>query len=640
MRLLLTRCLFTLSTCALVVPSSARAEVTKVTIANRVVVGGGQAFGQVGSYEKLTGTIEFALDPADKHNSPIVDLDHATRGADGRVHFSADLYVLRPVDTQKGNGALLFEIANRGRKGLLGRFNRGANGSQDPMAAADFGDGFLMKEGYTLVWVGWQFDVQPPFVRIEAPAANIEGRARFSFIVDEKQTEASPGDLPAYLPVDANDRTASLTVRDKFWAAPMRIPREKWRFTTQNSRVRIVLDEGFEPGRIYEIDYPATGAKVVGVGMAAIRDAASAFRYRADMPVRGRSALIFGASQSGRFLREFLHEGFNADEEGRKAFDLVWPHIAGAGQGSFNERFAMPGYNTFSATRFPFTDLEQAGPGGLRDGLLAAYRPNQMPKVIYTNTSVEYWGLGRSAALTHLAIDGTTDATVPENVRIYHLAGTQHGEAAFPPTRGTGEALGNPTPQGNVMRALLRAAYQWVESNTRPPDSRHPMLRNQTLVALKAVGFPAIPGVSDPRTIEGPGLTAGGHFTALPFLVPRVDADGNEVTGIRVPELAVPLATTTGWNFRSERVGNPSTLYALLGSYVPFARTKAERDARHDPRLSIEERYRDRDDFLQKIRASATTLVSDRFLLQEDVDDVVQRATRHWAYATATTQTN
>jgi len=179
-----------------------------------------------------------------------------------------------------------------------------------------------------------------------------------------------------------------------------------------------------------------------------------------------------------------------------------------------------------------------------------------------------------------------------------------------------------------------------VESNTRPPDSRHPMLRDQTLVALKAIVFPAIPGVSDPRTIEGPGLMRNGHVDALPFLVPRVDADGNEVTGIRVPELTVPLATTTGWNFRSQRVGNPSTLYALLGSYVPFARTKAERDARHDPRLSIEERYRDRDEYLQKIRASASALVSDRFLLQEDVDDVVQRATRHWTFVTASAQTN
>ncbi len=627
-------------TCALAIATDARAEVTKVTIANRTVVAGGEAFGQVGPYEKLTGTIEFALDPADKHNSRVVDLEHAARAADGRVHFSADLYVLRPVEAQKGNGALLFEIANRGRKGLLGRFNRGAGGSQDPMAAADFGDGFLMKEGYTLVWVGWQFDVQPPFVRIEAPAADVQGRVRYSFIVDAKQTDTSPADLPAYPPLDLNDRTASLTVRDRFWGTPTRINREKWRFNVQNSRVHIVFDEGFEPGRLYEIDYPAGGAKAAGVGMAAVRDAASAFRYRTYLPIRGRTAYIFGASQSGRFLRQFLHDGFNADEEDRRVFDLVWPHIAGAGQGSFNERFAAPGYNTFSATQYPFTDLAQTGPRGERDGILAAYRPNQVPKVIYTNTSVEYWGLGRSAALTHLTPDGTRDADLPENVRIYHLAGTQHGEAAFPPTPGTGQALGNPMPQGNVMRAILRAAYQWVESGTRPPDSRHATLRDQTLVQLKAIGFPAIPGVGDPRTIEGPGHLDEGHFAALPFLVPKVDADGNEVAGIRVPELVVPLATTTGWNFRAERVGNPTTLYALLGSYVPFARTKAEREARRDPRLSVEERYRDREDYLGRIRTAAASLVKDRFLLQEDIDDVVQRATRHWAYATATTQTN
>src|SRR5262245_38082645 len=420
MRLQVTRWWLTFVVCALVA-SDAGAEVTKVTIANRTVVAEGQGFGQVGPYEKLTGTIEFALDPADKHNSRVVDLENAVRSPDGRVHFSADLYVLRPVEPQKGNGVLLFEIANRGRKGLLGRFNRGASASADPMAAADFADGFMMKDGSTLVWVGWQFDVQPPFVRIEAPPADIQGRFHFSFIVDEKQTDTSPGDLPAYFPVDLNDRTATLTVRDKFWGTPTRIPREKWQFATQNSRLHIVFNDGFEPGRLYEIEYPASGAKVAGVGMAAIRDAASAFRYRTDLPVRGRSAYIFGASQSGRFLRQFLHDGFNADEEDRRAFDLVWPHIAGAGQGSFNERFAAPGYNTYSATRFPFADLPQAGPGGERDGILAAYKPSQTPKVIYTNTSVEYWGLGRSAALTHMTPDGTRDGDVPENVRIYHL---------------------------------------------------------------------------------------------------------------------------------------------------------------------------------------------------------------------------
>jgi hypothetical protein len=631
--------LFAILTCAALIPTDARAEVTKVSIASRTVVADGRAFGSVGPYEKLTGTIEFALDPTDEHNARIVDLEHATRAADGRVHFSADLYVLRPVDSSRGNGTLLFEIANRGRKGLLTRFNRGG-GSQDPTTLADFGDGFLMKEGYTLVWVGWQFDVQAPFVRIEAPAANVQGRVRFSFIVDEKQATASPGDLPAYLPVDINDPTASLTVRDRFWGTSSKVPREKWRLTNQKSRVGITLDAGFEPGRLYEVDYPATGAKVVGVGMAAIRDAASAFRYRTDLPISGRSTYIFGASQSGRFLRAFLHDGFNADEKNRRAFDLVWPHIAGAGQGSFNERFAAPGYNTFSATRFPFADAAQPGPDGRRDGILAAYRTDQLPKVIYTNTSVEYWGLGRSAALTHMTLDGTRDATVPDNVRIYLLAGTQHGEAAFPPPRGTGQALANPMPQGNVMRAILRAGHQWVASGTRPPDSRHPSLRDQTLIPLNAFSFPAVPGVSDPRVIEGPGQVEEGQFTALPFLVPRVDADGNETSGIRVPELAVPLATTTGWNFRAERVGNPTTPYALLGSYLPFARTRAAREARHDSRLSIEERYRDRDDYLQRIRTAANALIKDRFLLQEDLDDVVQRATRHWTYVTEVSQTN
>jgi hypothetical protein len=639
MRLSLKQCVPGIIACALLISTSARAEVTKVTIGNRSAVAGGQAFGQVGSYEKLTGTIEFAIDPKDTHNSRIVDLEHAPREADGRVHFSADLYVLRPVEEARGNGVLLFEVANRGRKGLLGRFNRGAGGSQDPTSAADFGDGFLMKEGYTLVWVGWQHDVQRPLVSIDAPAANVHGRVRYSFIVDEKQTEASPADLPAYPPVDANDRSATLTVRDRFWASPVRLPREKWRFTLKGSRVGVALDDGFEPGRLYEIDYPATGAKVSGAGMAAIRDAASAFRYRNDMPIHGRSAYIFGASQSGRFLRQFLHDGFNVDEGDRRAFDLVWPHIAGAGQGSFNERFAAPGYNTFSATRFPFADSEQVGHDGKRDGILASYRPDQSPRVIYTNTSVEYWGLGRSAALTHLTLDGRRDATVPDNVRIYLLAGTQHGEAAFPPAGGAGQARANPMPQANVMRALLRAAHAWAGAGTPPPDSRHPALRDGSLVALNAITFPAIPGLSNPRTIEGPGRREGEHFMALPFLVPRVDADGNEVSGIRVPELAVPLATTTGWNFRAERVGNPTTLYALLGSYVPFARTKAEREARHDPRLSIEERYRDREDYLGRIRASAAALLKDRFLLEQDVEDVMRRATQHWSYAVAAPST-
>jgi hypothetical protein len=624
---------------ALLVPAFVFAEVTKVNIASRSVVANGQSFGSVGPYEKLTGTIEFALDPANPRNTRIVDLDAAVKGSDGRVHFTADLYILQPVDPSKGNGTLLFEIANRGRKGILGRFNR-AGGSQDPTAPADFGDGFLMKDGYTVIWVGWQFDVEPPSLRVVAPAVNVPGRVRISFIPDDHRAEVAPADLPQYAPANADDPSATLTVRDRFWDRPTAIARAKWRLVVTSGRPRVALDGGFEPGRVYEVEYHGSGGRVAGVGLAAIRDAASAFLHGTDMPVRGQSAYVFGISQSGRFLRQFLHDGFNVDERNRRVFDVVWPHIAGGGQGSFNERFAMPGYSSFPATRFPFTDLEQRNSQGIRDGILSAYKPDQMPKVIYTNTSVEYWGQGRAAALTHTAIDGKSDATVPENVRIYLLSGTQHGESAFPPSFGTGQAMGNPTPQANVMRALLRAAHQWASSGVRPPDSRHPRLRGDTLVPLTALKFPAIPGLGNPRLIEGPGEMVTGRFAALPFLVPQVDADGNEIAGIRVPEVSVPLATTTGRNFRAERIGNPTTVFALLGSYMPLARTKAERESRHDPRLSIEERYKGRDDYLQRIRRAADALVKQRFILEQDLEDVVQRATRHWEYATRATQTN
>jgi hypothetical protein len=633
----LTRSILAIVLC--VAPSLARAEVTKVNIASRTVVANGQPFGSVGPYEKLTGTIEFAVDPANPRNKRIVDLDAAAKGTDGRVHFTADLYVLQPVDPSKGNGTLLFEIANRGRKGILGRFNR-AGGSQDPTAAADFGDGFLMKDGYTVVWVGWQFDVEAPNLRVIAPAVNVPGLVRISFIPDDNRAEVAPGDLPQYAPANPDDPSATLTVRDRFWDKPTVVARDKWRLVVTNGRPRVALTGGFEPGRVYEVEYNGSGARVAGVGLAAIRDAASAFLHATDMPVRGRSAYVFGISQSGRFLRQFLHDGFNVDERDRRVFDVVWPHIAGAGQGSFNERFAMPGYSSFPATRFPYTDLEERNAQGARDGILSAYKPDQMPKVIYTNTSVEYWGQGRAAALTHTAIDGTSDATVPENVRIYLLSGTQHGESAFPPSFGTGQAMGNPTPQANVMRALLRAAHQWASAGVRPPDSRHPRLRGDTLVPLTALKFPVIPGLGNPRVIEGPGEMIKGTFAALPFLVPQVDVDGNEIAGIRVPEVTVPLATTTGWNFRADRIGNPTTIYSLLGSYVPLARTKTERETRHDPRLSIEERYKGRDDYLQRIRTAAGALVKERFILEQDVEDVVQRATRHWDYATRTTQTN
>jgi hypothetical protein len=402
------------------------------------------------------------------------------------------------------------------------------------------------------------------------------------------------------------------------------LPRERWHFIA-GTMPRIALAGGFEPGRLYEVTYTASGARVAGVGLAAIRDAASAFVYRQDLPVRGARAFVFGISQSGRFLRQFLNDGFNVDERDRRVFDAVWAHIAGAAQGSFNERLATPtSLSAFVGTRPPFMI-----------GGETARSKVQPPKIFYTNTSVEYWGNGRAAALTHTTANGKADATLPEHVRIYLLSGTQHGEAPFPPPTTTGQQPSNSTPQAGVMRALLRSLQQWVRDRVAPPESRYPRLGDGTLTPVTGLRFPSIPGVQNPRTITGPALgTPGGSVEMLPFLVPQVDVDGNEIAGIRVPEVSVPLATTTGWNFRAEAVGNPGDIYSLLGSSIAFPPTKAERDARRDPRQSVEERYPSREAYLRRIREAAADLVRGRYLLDQDVDALVNRAAAHWDYAT------
>jgi hypothetical protein len=619
--------------CLLTVPYTASAEVTRVAITSRDTVAGGQEFGGTGPYERLVGTIDFAIDPGDPHNARIADLDRASKDADGRVHFTSDLYVLRPVDPTRGNGVLLFEIANRGRKGLLGRFNS-ARASDDPSAPGDFGNGFLLREGYTLVWVGWEFDIAPALVGVDAPVAvGISGPLSVRFIVNEPENEVALTDAPRYPPADPGDASSVLTVRTGFWDKATTIPRARWRFVPGEGAPRLALDGGFEPGRTYEVTYRATESRVAGVGLAAIRDAASAFRYRSDLPVSGRSAYIFGASQSGRFLREFLYGGFNADEQGRRAFDAVWPHIAGAARGSFNERFATPTSLTlFLGTQFPFTDETQTL-DGQRGGLLSAYNASTRPKVFHTNTPVEYWGGGRAAALTHTSIDGKADIPVPDDVRIYVLAGSQHGEAAFPPTRTNGQQLANPVPQREVMRALIRGLHEWVSTGVRPPDSRYPRLSDRTLTSAARLKFPSLPGVQDPRLIPGPRRLKGNRMEPLPHLVPAVDADGNEIAGIRVPDLAVPLATTTGWNFRAPSIGEPEEIVALAGSYIPFPVSRAERAASGDPRPSIEERYRDRDDYLARLKAAALDLIRARYLLEEDLDSVLERGAAHWEFA-------
>ena len=642
---------------AIAQPLTTSAEVTGVTIASRTTIADGRAFGTTGSYERLVGRIEFALDPSNPHNAVIVDLNHAPRDADGRVRFSADLHVLRPTDPAKGNGVLLFEVSNRGRRGLLGGFNR-AGRSNDPTTESDFGDGLLMRDGYTLVWIGWEVDVPAPLLRIDAPRVTLppgsDDRLSVDIMHNERVLEIFLVDDPAgrppviYPPAESQSRTDVLTVRDRYWDEGTVIPRERWQFVAGPNNVpKLRLDTGFEPGRYYRVTYRASGPLVAGAGLAAIRDAAAAFRYRSDLPIQGQRAYAYGVSQSGRFLRQFLNDGFNADERDRRVFDAVWIHIAGAARGSFNERFATPTLgDVFRPTRFPFADNEQIDIDGSRGGLQSRYRADQRPKVFYTNTPVEYWGSGRAAALTHTTVDGKRDLELPDNVRIYLLAGTQHGVGPFPPTRtppgaatsaatrGSGQQLTNPTPQSNVMRALLRALHEWTVAGTPPPQSRYPRLSDRTLVAIDAIQFPAINGVGDPRRITGPARTIGGKIVRLPHLVPQVDRDGNDVAGIHDPDVAAPLATTTGWNFRDPSIGNPGDIYQLMGSYIPFAATKSAREANGDTRLSIEERYRGVDDYVQRARSAAMELIRDRLLLAEDLDGIVERAKSHWSFAT------
>jgi len=406
---------------------------------------------------------------------------------------------------------------------------------------------------------------------------------------------------------------------------------------------------GFEPGRIYELSFRAASPPVGGLGLAAVRDFAAWIRHDPGAVTRASSVYAFGSSQSGRFLRTFLYQGFNTDERDRQVLDAAIVNIAGAARLGLNHRWATPTSAGATATEFPFADRALADPvSGATEGLLENARAaRHQPKVFYTNSSVEYWSSsGRAAALTHTTPDGARDIELPDNTRSYLFAGTQHGPSAFPPAFGAGQQRSNPMDYWWIHRALLVALDDWVRHGVAPPDSQVPRLANGTLVGAAHVAFPATPAVQSPRALDAaarvPNLfLAGGAGAgaALPLLVPQVDADGNERAGIALPELAVPLATYTGWNFRSRATGGTHLLASLLGSYVPFARTRAERDASGDPRPSIEERYPSREHFLSLNRDAAAHLVRRRFLLQDDVEAVVQRAAAHWnlLMGTATT---
>ena len=636
-------------------PHAALAEVTRIDVASRSPVLDGKSFGAAGPYEKIVGKVFFSVDPAHPRNKPIVDLDKAPHDDAGRVTFSADLYVLAPKEAARANGVALFDVLNRGRKNILRDFNRARQGALDPTTEAEFGDGFLMRQGYTLVWLGWQFDIprRAGLMTLDAPAVldhgnPVTGRVSTTFTPNTADPTYPLDDLgryadtTAYPPVDPASAANALTVRDGFMAVPQTIARDRWQFgRARDGQVvadvsALYLKDGFAPGHVYELSYEAKGAVVAGLAFAALRDMASAVKHERGGPIASKYAYAFGPSQDGRLLREFLYEGFNADEQGQRAFDGVIAHIAGSGRGGdFNARFARPnGHGFFVGSLFPYLDLDQHDPiTGKTDGLLMHLQGDQRPKIFYTNTPGEYWGAGRAAALVHTTLDGSQDAKVPDNVRVYLLAGTQHVPGGYLASQGEGQQKPNPNEYSWALRALLVAMDRWVRDGSAPPQSAHPRFSDKSLVPRDAIDFPAIPNMRSPLTIPaGYRADLAGPPAAhpLPMLVPQVDGDGNEMSGIRLPNIVVPLATYTGWNFRSPAIGQPGELLPLTGSFIPFPATRAAREEAHDPRFSIEERYGSRARYQGLVTDAAKRLAQEGYVLSEDLPAIVDIALANW----------
>lgn len=655
---------------ALALAPGAEARVVRISIERREPVLSGRAFGLAGAYETLVATVEFAVDPALPQNRAIVDLALAPRNERGEVLFNADLFVIKPKQMARGNGRVYYEVPNRGGKGILRRLQY-ARSSLDPRDEADFGDGWLMEQGFSLAWMGWQWDVpeQPGLLRLRAPIATAAGRpitglVRAAVLVDEKTTLAALGDRghAAYPVVDPEGPASRLYVRDRRLDPPLELPRHSFRFERGAS---VALDSGFEPGRLYDVVYESRDPRVAGCGLAATRDLISFFKNEAGPanPLAGTTlAYAHGISQSGRFLRHLIYQGFNQDEQGRRVFDGVIAEVAGAGRGSFNHRFAQAsrdGYQHWNihypTDVFPFADLPDRDPetgetAGLLDRALASATA---PRLFHVMTAFEYWS--RAGSLVHTDPDGTRDAVLADDSRVYFIASAQHGPGTLPPAAGgtsanRGSYPSNPNDFRPLLRALVRALDEWVARDIAPPASRYPRIADGTLVPPERAGWPALPGIRLPLvrnqparmdygprwhdgivTIEPPRLG-----TVYPALVPAVDADGNDRAGIRLPEIEVALATQTGWNPRHPTTGAPLALAGVVGSYLPLARTRAARDASGDPRLSLAERYADRASYLGRVAEAATALTRERLLLPQDVAFVLERAAAHWDWRAAT----
>ncbi len=635
--------------------------ITRLAVAATESFAGGRDFGAAGPYVRTPGDAGGELDPAGE-SGVIVDLDKAPRNARGLVEYEADFFILRPAMPRRGSGVLVYDVTNRGRKVILGRLDEapGDADANNPKTVRDVGLAFTLGRGYSLVWSGW--DAGAPRANngmtARLPAALENGKPMVRRIRDEFHigTRApGKGDVVrlTYPAVAADQHQARLTVRDRERGDRTEIPADAWEFVDERTIRLLPVGALFAPYKIYEIWYDATGASVSGVGFAATRDLVSFLRYElaagdgtpnpmlapnanADAAdgARVAHALAFGVSQSGRFLRHFLELGMNEDGHGRRVFDGVLSHVAGAGKVFANHSFAMPGRTAtqhedrlYPENWFPFGNAPASDPfSGRRDAILKG-RPAD-PLMIEVNTSTEYWQKG--ASLIHTDPAGREDAALPPNARAYMVAGTQHGGGpATDPSPGPCVNPRNPHSASPALRALLAALEEWVRTGAPPPPSRVPSVAGGTAVAAETLTMPAVPGFATPPGanhiaapvdwVDPPARLDNFYGTR----VCAVDPDGNEVAGIRLPPIAVPLGTYTGWNvYRAQ----PGELADRDGSLIPFARTRQEREAAGDPRPSLEERYGAREAYVAKVKAAAEALVAERLLLPADAAAYVKAA--------------
>jgi Alpha/beta hydrolase domain len=627
--------------------------ITDISVTDTADFAGGHEFGRAGAYVRIKGVARGMLDPAAACNTGIVDLGKAPKNAQGLVEYATDFDILRPKEPARGSGILVYDVPNRGSKRIFNLLDDiPANDparTNDPRTREDAGLGFCLGRGYSLVWSGW--DPGAPRANAglgaEFPAALDGGKPVVRRIRDEFHfgTRAvGDGGIRrlSYPAASTGQPAARLTVRDRERDRRTEVPRDEWEFLDDRSIRLLPPGRNFAPVKIYELWYEATGSKVLGIGYASVRDLVSYLRREraAVNPLHAgagdiRHAIGFGVSQSGRFLRHFLELGMNTDEAGRKVFDGVFSHVAGAGKVFANHSFAMPGRTAtehedrlYPENWFPFSTAETADPVSGRIASLLAGDANS-PKIIETNTATEYWQKG--ASLIHTDPGLRRDLPLPENSRAYLIAGTQHGgRPGVDPRPGPCVNPRNPHSATPALRALFVALEEWIATGAAPPPSRVPSLAAGTAVAADRVAMPRVPGFAvapGANPILPPVDWIDPPETAPPApyetFVSAVDSDGNEVSGIRLPSIAAPLGTYTGWNVYKAQ---PDELADRDGSFIAFARTKAEREAAGDPRLSLAERYGNRGAYVAQVRAAAAALVAERLLLQGDADALVKTA--------------